>query len=139
MTATGATGPAEVVRAFYAAIEAGRHGEDLAGFLAPDARTVERPNALVPGGRVSGRAEMLAASTAGAGLLAGQRYDVASVVESGDLVVTRLRWTGVVARSVGPFAEGQTLTAQIAQFVRVTGGLISEIETYDCYEPFDGG
>lgn len=132
------TDATDLVRAFYTAIEAGRNGEQLAAFLAADARTVERPNVLVPGGRVSDRATMLANSTAGAGLLASQTYDVRSLTEVDGTVAARLTWTGVIAHDAGPFTAGQTLVAHIAQFVRVRNGLIEEIETYDCYEPFSG-
>jgi ketosteroid isomerase-like protein len=127
---------AALVRSFYAAIEAGRHGDQLAEFLASDARTVEHPNALVAAGRVSDRATMLANSTTGAGLLAGQTYQVHSLAEVDGTVVARLTWTGVIAQDAGPFTAGQTLTAHIAQFVTVRDGRIEEIETYDCYEPF---
>ena len=126
----------DVVLSFYRAIEDGQHGDQLARFLSPEARTVERPNALVPGGRVSDRATMLANSTAGAGLLAGQTYRVVSLAEVDGTVVARLTWTGVIAQDAGPFTAGQTLTAHIAQFIRVRDGQIVEIETYDCYEPF---
>lgn len=130
------TTPGSVVRAFYSAIEAGQYGDDLRPFLAPDARVVERPNLLVPAGRTSDRDAMLAASTAGAGLLARQRYEIRSLAELGDEVFARVLWTAVVARDLGPFVAGQELTAHIAQFIRVRDGLIAEIETYDCYEPF---
>jgi hypothetical protein len=78
---------------------------------------------------------MLAASAQGARLLTRQRYDVWSILEVDDLVITRLRWRGEVAVDAGPFTAGQQLTADIAQFVRVEGGRIAEIETYDCYQP----
>ncbi|PWN04223.1 nuclear transport factor 2 family protein [Nocardioides silvaticus] len=126
----------DTVASFYTAIEQGRHGDALAGLLAPDAVTIERPNALVPGGRVSDRAAMIAASSAGAGLLSSQQYDVHWIQEVGDTVAVRLTWRGVVAQDAGPFLTGQELVAHIAQFVRVRDGLIAEIETYDCYEPF---
>jgi len=127
---------ADLVRSFYTAIEAGTRGDALARFVADDVRTIERPNALVPTGRVSDRAAMLAASEAGAELLASQRYDVISIVDLDGLVIARLTWTGVVAHDAGPFRAGQSLTAHIAQFVRVRDGRIAEIETYDCHEPF---
>lgn len=129
------TSPSAVVRAFYSAIETGRHGEELGRYLASDARTIERPNLLVPMGRTSERDEILAASSLGAELLSRQTYEIRSLVEQGDQVFARLLWTGVVARDAGPFTAGQVLTAHIAQFIRVDGGLIAEIETYDCYEP----
>ena len=126
----------DTVISFYAAIEQGRHGDALGELLAPDVVTIERPNVLVPGGRVSDRTAMLAASSAGAGLLSSQQYDVGWIQEVGDTVAVRLTWRGVVAREAGPFKEGQELVAHIAQFVRVRDGLIAKIETYDCYEPF---
>lgn len=129
---------ADIVSSFYRAIETGRHGDDLADFLAPDARTIERPNALVPSGRESDRASMLAASTAGARMLSSQRYDVRSLDELGEVVAARIAWSGVVGADAGPLRAGQRLTAHIAQFVRVRDGRICEIETFDCYEPFRG-
>ena len=127
---------ADIVLSFYRAIEEGQHGDQLTKFLSPDARTIERPTALVPGGRVSDRATMLANSTAGAGLLDHQSYQVQSLAEVDGTVVARLTWTGVIAQDAGPVTAGQTLTAHIAQFVRVRDGQIEQIETYDCYEPF---
>ena len=128
--------PTSTLTEFYAAIEEGRHGKALDAFLSPDAVTIERPNLLVPGGRVSDRAAMRAASSAGASLLEAQRYDIRWIKELDDTVAVRLTWRGTVTQASGPFAAGQELTAHIAQFVRVDGGLITEIETYDCYEPF---
>jgi ketosteroid isomerase-like protein len=128
--------PTDVVRRLYAAIEAGRNGEQLREYFTPDAVTIERPNAITPRGRTSDLDGMLAASTAGAGLLAEQRYEVRHVVEADDLVIVRLSWTGVVAEDAGPFRAGQALSADIAQFVRVRDGRVAEIESYDCYQPF---
>ncbi|MDQ2697575.1 MAG: nuclear transport factor 2 family protein [Actinomycetota bacterium] len=127
----------QLVRDFYAAVEQAAHGADLERFLAPDARTREHPNALVSEGRTRDRASMLAASAAGAGLLSRQDYDMHWVRQIDDTVVARLTWRGVVAQDAGPLRRGQELTAHIAQFVRVRDGRIVEIETYDCYEPFD--
>ena len=50
---------------------------------------------------------MLANSTAGAGLLARQRYEVLSIFESDGVVAARLTWTGVIAHDTGPFTSGQ--------------------------------
>lgn len=124
-----------VVREFYDAIEQGIHGPALARFLTPDARTREHPNRLAPEGRTSDRAAMLAASTAGARLLSGQRYDVLWLRRIEDTVVARLTWRGIVAADAGPLRRGHEVTAHIAQFIRVSEGRIAEIETYDCYEP----
>ena len=47
-----------------------------------------------------------------------------------------LTWRGRIAGDVGPFREGQELTAHIAQFIETRDGRVARIETYDCYEPF---
>ena len=129
--------PIAITRRLHAALEAGRHGEDLRSLFTDDATTLEHPNLIKPAGATSDLAQMLSASTAGAGLLSSQRYEVRDALESGDLAVLRLRWTGVIGRDIGPFREGQRLTAHIAQFVHTRDGRIASIETYDCYEPLD--
>jgi ketosteroid isomerase-like protein len=131
MPSTGA-----VVRSLFAALESGAHGEALRDLFLPEAVVVERPNLLNPAGATSHLEQMLAASTAGAGLLSDQRYHVVDLVEHEDLAIVRIRWTAVVARAAGPFAAGQVLTAHLAQFIRVSGDRVAAIETYDCYEPF---
>jgi hypothetical protein len=59
-----------------------------------------------------------------------------ATLEHGSLAIVRLTWTGVIARSVGSFREGQVLSAHIAQFIDTRDGRIASIETFDCYEPF---
>jgi ketosteroid isomerase-like protein len=129
--------PIAIARRLHAALEAGQQGEDLRHLFTDDATTLEHPNLIKPTGATSDLAQMLAASTAGAGRLSSQRYEVRDALESGDLAVLRVRWTGVIARDIGPFREGQRLTAHIAQFVRIRDGRVAAIETYDCYEPLD--
>lgn len=125
-----------LVRDLHHAIESGAHGEDLRPHFTDDAETVERPNLISPRGRVAPLEQMLAASTAGAGLLSKQHYDVWSEQVVGDTVIVRLTWTGTVAADAGPFHAGQELTSHIAQFVSTRDDRITRIETYDCYEPF---
>jgi ketosteroid isomerase-like protein len=125
-----------LVHELHRAIESGTHGDELGKLFTADAVTVERPNLISPGGRTAGLEQMLAASTAGTGLLAEQTYDVFSDLAVDDTAIVRLTWTGKVAADAGPFRAGQVLTAHIAQFVTATDGRISRIETYDCYEPF---
>jgi ketosteroid isomerase-like protein len=121
---------------FLHALESGAHGDGLARYWADDAVTVTYPNAILPAGGTADRAAMLAASEAGSGRLAWQRYDIHDEHEHGDTAVLRLTWTGEVARDGGPFHAGQVLTAHVAQFIRVRDGRIAHVATYDCYEPF---
>ncbi len=129
--------PISVARSLCAAIEAGKHGEQLRPFFTVDAVTIEAPNALKIAGATSTLEQMLTASTVGAGLLAKQSYDVHSMIEQGSLAILRLTWTGEIARDAGPFRKGQILTAHIAQFIETRDGRVARIETYDCYEPFE--
>ena len=128
--------PLAIARALHRALEAGKSGAELRQLFTDDARTVEHPNRLKPGGAVTPLEQMLAASQAGAQLLSKQTYAVRHELEQGDLAILRLTWTGVIRSAVGPFREGQVLTAQIAQFIATRDGRIASIETFDCYEPF---
>lgn len=131
--------PLELARALHAALEAGAHGDALRPHFTDDAVTVELPNLIKPDGATSPLDVMLRASTAGASLLASQRYEVHHAHEHGALAVVRLTWTGVLAQDAGPFRRGQVLTAHIAQFVETRDDRIARIETYDCYEPLQRG
>ncbi len=126
----------DTLRALYAAIERGENGTDLHAYWADEVSTREHPNLISPTGATHDLADMTAGSTRGAGLLARQSYDVVEAHDLGDTAIVRLTWRGVIARTVGPFTEGQELVAHIAQFVRARDGRLTEIVTYDCYEPF---
>ena len=130
------TDPVTAARALHAALEGGVHGDRLAEFFTPDATTTEHPNAINPRGGTIALGDILRGSTAGAALLARQRYDVHDAFAHDDVAVIRLTWTGEIAVDRGPFRAGQLLTAHIAQFVRVRDGRVASIETFDCYEPF---
>jgi ketosteroid isomerase-like protein len=127
--------PLTIARALHAALEAGQHGAALKPLFCDDAFTLEHPNLLKPHGARAPLARMLEASEAGAGLLAEQHFTVNAASEHGDLAVLRLTWTGVIARTLGPYRAGQRLTAHVAQFITCRDGKVASIETYDCYEP----
>jgi hypothetical protein len=120
----------------HRAIESGATGDELAAYWADDVMTTEYPNLIAPAGGQHDLDEMKAGSERGARLLTSQRYSVFEQHDLGDLAIVRLTWTGVVGTSVGPFEQGAVLTAHIAQFVRTRDDRITEIATYDCYEPF---
>jgi hypothetical protein len=129
--------PISVATSLLRALEAGQRGEDLRKYFAPAASTIEHPNRLKPEGARLTLDQMLTASEVGAGLLSSQRYDVRSAVAAGNTAILRLTWSGVIASDAGSFRHGDELVAHIAQFVETAGGLITSIETFDCYEPFD--
>jgi hypothetical protein len=129
------TSPLQVARALHRALEAGKSGAELRPLFTEDAKTIEHPNLMKPAGGEATLEQMLRASETGAQLLAQQTYAVHQESEHGSLAICRLTWTGVIRRSVGPFREGQVLTAHIAQFIETRAGRIASIETFDCYEP----
>lgn len=129
--------PLELALSLHDDLMAGRHGEHLRYLFTADALTIEHPNPLKPRGGAMRLEEMLAGSTAGATLLKRQKYEVHQAVENGNEVVLRLTWTGEIGVDAGRFAAGQQLRAHIVQFIRTHEGRIREIETYDCYEPFE--
>src|SRR5690606_21588466 len=108
-------------------------GEALRALFTDDAVTVEHPNRLKPTGAVAPLDQMIAASAAGAGLLAWQRFEERDVIENGAAVAMRTDWTAEIAADAGPFRAGQRLTAHIAQFFEVRDGRSAAIETYGCY------
>jgi ketosteroid isomerase-like protein len=118
-----------VIHSLHRALEAGRSGDELREYFTADAVTVEHPNLIKPTGARMPLNDMLTASAKGVELLARQKYDVHSTLRAGDTTIVRLTWTGVLR-------TGEQLVAHIAQFVEMRDGLISSIETFDCYEPF---
>ncbi|GAB2859582.1 nuclear transport factor 2 family protein [Lentzea nigeriaca] len=121
----------DALQSLHRALEAGRSGAELRQYFTADAMTVEHPNLIKPMGERMPLTEMLTASAKGVELLSRQKYDVHSTLRSGDTTIVRLTWTGVLR-------TGEQLVARIAQFVEMRDGLINSIETYDCYEPFQG-
>ncbi len=131
--------PEAAVRALYAALERGDHGEALRPCFTEDAYTLERPNLIKPNGARTVLEAMLRESQAGANLLAEQHYEVHSLIEAGSLVIVRATWKATIGQSVGGLTQGQELVAHLAQFIEVRDGRVASIETYDCYEPFQRG
>ena len=67
-------------------------------------------------------------------LLAWQSYEVRDHVASGDIVVTRMRWSGELAIDAGPWPAGTRMAAWCVAHYRLTAGRIVHIEQHDCYE-----
>ena len=83
-----------------AVVDDRRSIEEVAGHLADDARFLEHPNLVNPGGSDRDRAAMVAGIEAGRGLLAWQRFDDRRHDPLGeDRVLTRATWRWTRARS----------------------------------------
>ncbi len=102
--------------------------------LTPDVRFLERPNIFNQEGSDRDRASMLHGLEVGRSLLASQRFEPLAHVVEGDVVVTRMRWTGELAKDAGPFRAGTKLTAWCVAHSTIRDGRIAHIEQHDCYE-----
>ena len=117
------------------ALESGEKGPELARFFTPDMVNVEHPNLLFPTGKRSSLEDVLRASERGVEVVEQQRYQVRELLVLGDRIAARISWSGVLKVGFGAFAKGDTLQAEIAQFVTIRDGRVAENQTYDCYAP----
>jgi ketosteroid isomerase-like protein len=129
--------PAAVVRRYFEVVsDLGSTEEDLLALLHPDVRITEHPNAISPAGATRDHAAVVTAFRAGKQLLSAQTFDVHEVLADGDRVAVRATWRGTVGLDTPRFPIGTELVAQMCGMLTVSGGLIREHETFDCYEPF---
>lgn len=126
----------ETVAAYLQALAEGECGSPLARFFTEDARQIEMPNRLNPGGRESDLATMLQRSEQGRGFLLRQSFEILSGLESGERVAVEARWSGVLAVPVGTLAAGAEIKAHLAMFFELRDGRIHRQRNYDCFEPF---
>jgi ketosteroid isomerase-like protein len=115
------------------ALERGVCGSALAPFFTADMVNIEHPNLLFPDGKHSPLVDVLRASERALHVIERQHYEVRELLVVGDRVAARVSWSGVLKVGFGSFAPGDTLRAEIAQFVTVRDGRIAENQTYDCY------
>lgn len=107
---------------------------ELDELLTPDVRFVERPNVFNQEGSDRDRATMLHGLDVGRSLLASQGFEPIAHVVEGDVVATRMRWHGELAKDAGPFRAGTKLTAWCVAHYTLRDGRIAHIEQHDCYE-----
>lgn len=124
-----------LTRRYLAALEAGDEAAVFACFH-PEIRQVEWPNRLVEKGATRDLAYLKASFAKGAAVIAGQRYDVKSLIANGDEVAFEAVWTGTLQVALGSLKPGDTMRAYIASFLTFRDGLIVSQRSYDCFEPF---
>jgi ketosteroid isomerase-like protein len=129
-------GNVETARRYLAAVEGGAHGPDLAAFFTPDVVQEEFPNRLVPAGARRDLVALLDGAERGRRVMAAQRYEVRSVVASGDRVAVEVRWTGTLATAIGSLPAGGIMRAHFAVFLDFRDGKIAAQRNYDCFEPW---
>jgi ketosteroid isomerase-like protein len=129
---------ADVVRRYFSVVaDLDSTPEQLRDVVHPEARFVEHPNPVVPGGAVRDVEATLAGFRAGKALLSVQSFDLHEVLVDGPRASVRGTWRGTVGRDAGPYRAGTTLEAHISGWLTVREGRVLEHETFDCYEPFD--
>lgn len=122
----------KLVRSLLSAIAA---GANPAAHFHPDAEQIEYPSLMRPAGHRRPLADMVAGFELGKSIIAGQHYDVHTVIEQDDRLSVQLTWTATTAAPVGGLPAGTGLTAHVAVFYEFREGLILRQSSYDCYQP----
>ncbi len=123
-------------RRYFAALEAGVTGADLAAFFSEDVVQVEFPNFLTPQTITRDLSGLLDGAARGKMLMESQRYQIQNLVCEGQQVVAEVAWTGILALTVGSLQAGDTMRARFAVFLEFDGEKISRQRNYDCFTPF---
>jgi ketosteroid isomerase-like protein len=126
----------DLATAYIAAVERGAVGAELAAFFTPDAQQREFPNRLVPHGRSTDVAGMLAAAERGQSAVRDQRYVVKHAVENGAEVALEVEWSAQLSKPLGSLQAGATMRAYYALFITFRADKIVSVRNYDCFEPF---
>ena len=124
------------IRAYLEALQDGAVGEALAKFFTPDARQVELPNRLNPGGGVSDLPTILRRAEQGQKLLRSQHYEILSELAKDHRAAVEAKWTGTLAVALGSLEAGASMTAHFAMFFEFMNGRIRSQRNYDCFEPW---
>jgi len=124
------------IRAYLQALEDGAVGETLARFFTPDARQVELPNRLNPGGGNSDLPTLVRRAEQGQKMLRSQRYEVQSEIAQGERAAVEATWIGILAVPLGSLVAGATMKAHFAMFFELSDGRIRSQRNYDCFEPW---
>ena len=117
-------------------LKAIKANQDITLFFHPDAVQVELPNRLNPKGVVSYLDQIIERSYKGRKLLKVQNYEIENEVVMDDTVVLQIKWTGVVAVSIGRLGAGQTMKGYFAMFLRFKNGQIIKQTNYNCFDDF---
>ena len=115
----------DIVTAYLRTVES--HDLDaVARLLHDDVELVEHPNKISPQGHRMDKAAIRAAGERGLALLAGERYDVRSMIVEGDRCAVLSVWTGTLK-------DGRSMTAQICSVIELKDGKVWRQEQYDCF------
>jgi len=125
-----------VALAYMEALSDGGDRGRLAELLHEEIALEVFPNRIAPHGHKGDRAAMLAASKRGAGIVAGERYQVLGSVVAGDRVALEVEWTATLRVPFQGLPEGGRMRAHVAVFLELRDGRIVAQRNYDCYQPW---
>lgn len=125
-----------LIRSYFAALEEGAVGEELARFFTSDAQQIEFPNRLNQSGGKSDLARILCRAEQGQKLLREQRFEILSLVTQGHLVAAEANWSAVLAIPLGSLPAGHIMRAHLAIFFELRASRIAVQRNYDCFEPW---
>lgn len=117
-------------------LKAIKANKDLSLFFHPDVMQIELPNRLNPKGVISNAEQIAERFSKSRKLLKMQNYEIENDVVKDDLVVLQIKWTGVLAVSVGTLGAGQTMKGHFAMFFQFKNGQIIKQTNYNCFEDF---
>jgi ketosteroid isomerase-like protein len=126
----------DLTRRYFAALQRGIGGEELAAYYTDDVIQQEFPNRLQPQGTRRNLAGILEAAARGQGVMACQHYEILNLVEAGDCVAVEFRWSGTLATPVGSLPAGGEIGGRFATFLKIRDGRICVQHSYDCFDPF---
>ena len=126
----------ELTRRYFAALERGATGDDLAALYDPAVVQEEFPNRLLPTGARRDLAGILAAAERGQAVVTGHRYELLSVVADGDRAAVEFVWSGTLVVPVGPLPAGAVMRGRFASFLEFRGGRVVAQRSYDCFDPW---
>lgn len=124
----------QLTRAYLAALQA--RAPSALDYYAPDAIQRELPNRLNPTGAVRDLPALQASHQRGRQTVTQERYDILSLVASGDQVAAEVLWSARLANPLATRPAGTPLKAHLAIFLTWRDGKIISQRSYDCFEPF---
>ena len=110
--------------------------QDLSLFFHPDVVQIELPNRLNPKGVVCNLEKILERDYKSRRLLKVQNYEIENETVTDDTVVLQIKWSGVVAVSIGTLGAGQTMKGYFAMFFQFKNGQIIKQTNYNCFDDF---
>jgi ketosteroid isomerase-like protein len=125
-----------LVRDYYGAVQRGATDDALARFYDPDVIQEEFPNRFLPNGATRDLQALTEAAERGRGGMASQEFELLNIVAAGSQVAVEARWSGTLAKAIGPIPAGTVMRARFGQFFEIRDGRIVKQRNYDCFDPW---